>query len=48
MVIEPELLAKLDNAINGLLVVDSCLLLSTSKFTPFYEKLVFRMVRNVI
>lgn len=48
IVVQPELLNKLDYAINGLLVVNSSLLSNTSKFVPFYEKLVFRMVKNVI
>lgn len=48
MDIKIELFDKLYNSINGMLIVDSKLLSNELISRSFYDKLVFRMVRNVV
>ena len=48
MDVKTELFDKLQNSINGMLIVDSKLLSNEFISMSFYNKLVFRMVRNVV
>ncbi|WP_350560635.1 GNAT family N-acetyltransferase [Psychrobacter sp. CAL346-MNA-CIBAN-0220] len=48
MLVEEILLDKLHNTINGFLVVDSNSLSKESMSTSIYDKLVFRMLKNII
>lgn len=48
MDVKTELFDKLQNSINGMLIVDSKLLSNEFLSMSFYNKLVFRMVRNVV
>lgn len=48
MDVKTELFDKLHNSINGMLIVDSKLLSNEFMSMSFYNKLVFRMVRNVV
>lgn len=46
-VVDSYLLDKLRNAINGFLIIDSDLLSKDSISTSLYDKLVFRMLKNI-
>tara|TARA_R100000935_G_C2838819_1_gene169796 strand:- start:1447 stop:2160 length:714 start_codon:yes stop_codon:yes gene_type:complete len=48
MDVKTELFDKLQNSINGMLIIDSKLLSNEFISMSFYNKLVFRMVRNVV